>query len=172
MLKLKKLKILSLCPVLLAFVSCGKKVAESKSAEQGQTGINAAPEIALEATMDGATRAQGVFTIPRSGDAYLTSTIQAKLGNAAGYSLKVYMNRTGTTWEFSCQYKGVTNATYNQYTLERCTDMDGLDLGLSPTNITSFSFPLDQGKTIGMSISGSTTGPKTTARAVFRAEWR
>lgn len=172
MLKLQKLKLVRLCPLLLAIVSCGKKVSESKSVEQGQSGVGGASEIVLEASMAGTDRSSGVFTIPRTGDGYLTSTIKAQVNNAAGYSLKVYMNRTGSTWEFYCQYKGVTNANYNQYTLERCYDMDGLDLGLNPQNIGLFSFPLDKGKTIEMTISGSTSGPKTTARAIFRAEWR
>lgn len=172
MVKLKRLKILPLCPLFIALIGCGKKVAENKVVEQGQSGVQTSPEITLESSLEGSDRSNAVFTIPRSGDVYLTPTIAAPEGQAVGYTLKVYVNRTAQSWEFYCQYKGVTNSSFNQYTLTRCYDIDGLDLGLSPSNIALYSFPLDQGKTIEMSIAGPASSTKTTARATFKAEWR
>lgn len=171
MLKLKKIKILPLCPLFLALFSCGKKVEEKSSTVQGQTGANVAKEIVLVTSIEGSKKDIASFVAPRDGDFYLIPQIQATKGNAEGYSLKVYVNKVGNMWEFHCLYKGVTNSVRNQFTLHRCYDIDGLDLGLSVSNIQNFSFPLDQGKNIEMTIENTTTRAKTTARAIFQANW-
>jgi len=170
MLSLKKL--VPLCPILLALVGCGKKVAENGTTVQGQTSAQVAPEIVLEATIDSGTRSNGIFNIPRVGDLYLTPHIEAIEGSANGYNLKVYVNKQGTTWEFYCQYKGVTNPSFNRYTLDKCYDMDGLDLGLTVSNIELFTFPLDQGKTLEMTMVTGPSRAKNIARANFRGDWR
>lgn len=171
MLKLKRLKILPLCPLFLALFGCGKKVAEKTSVEQGQTGAHMAKEIVLITSAEGSKKDIASFTVPRNGDFYLSPQIQATEGNAEGYSLKVYVNKIGNLWEFYCLYKGVTNSARNQFTLYRCYDIDGLDLGLSVSNIQQFSFPLDQGKNLEMAIEDSSDRAKTTARAIFSANW-
>lgn len=171
MLQLKRLKLFSLCPLLLALVSCGKKVADGTTLEQGQTGIATSPDIVLETSLVNSSRTNAVYEIEHTGSLFLSASIKATEGSAAGYSLKVFVNRVGNNWEFYCSYKGVTSTGKNLYTLERCYDIDGRDLGLSASNIASFSFPLDNGKTLEMSMSGAASNTKVSAQAKFRAEW-
>lgn len=168
----QKFKLFTLCPVLVALVGCGKKMADAKVTAQGQVTGDAASQITLEAAIDSGARQDDSYTVPRSGDIHIPAAISASAGTAAGYSLRVYVNRLVNDWEFYCIYKGVTTASYNRYALDKCYDMDGLDLGLSASNIDLYTFPVDAGKTVQMTMVSGPARARNAAKATFSIDWK
>jgi hypothetical protein len=168
---MRKPMVTPIFPLVLALLAgCGKELSEQTTATSGITPINLPATISLEASIDSeGSRLPGTYTIPRDGDLYLPAHIDVSEGNALNHTIKIFLNKSGETWEFHCNYRG---ATANRYTLRGCFDLDDRDLGLSASNIELFTFPIDHGRVLEMTLQSSPARTRTTAHAVLRVDWK
>lgn len=161
----------TILPLTLALLAgCGKKLAEGEAATSGITPIELPTGISLEASIaEDGSRKTGTFLVERDGHLYLPAYIDVTEGSALNHNIKIYLNKSGNIWEFHCNYRG---GVANRYTLRGCYDLDNRDLGLNTSNIELFTFPIDEGKRIEMSMLSAPARTPTTARTNLRVDWK
>jgi hypothetical protein len=161
----------SIFPLALALLAgCGKALSEQNAATSGIQPINLPLSITLEASIDsGGARQPGLYRIPSDGDIYLPAHIDVSEGNAFNHTIKFYLNKSDSAWEFHCNYRG---STATRYTLRGCYDLDNRDLGLNAGNIELFTFPIDEGKNLEMSFLSSPSNNQIRVRTSLRVDWK
>lgn len=164
----KTSKLLSMSPLLLLLVACGKKVETGSSQERIRLGLDLPETLLLEASATGGfSRVDGFYTIEKDGDVQLPLEMKAS-GATAAFQIKLSLNLIDGEHEFECLWKG----TGDLYRFVSCSDPDGRDLGLSESNLKAFSFPIDQGKQLRLRLEAAPTGSTVTATAQLPVTWK
>lgn len=161
-------KMFPICPMLMMLISCGKKVEDGSSTESRRLDLNLPETLSMESEATGGfSRIDGTYSVPRDGDIKLPVTISSS-GATGGFEVKLELNMLDGEVEFDCIWKGQGSS----YRFVSCQDPDGRDLGLNADNINSFSFPIDQGKSLRLRLQAAPVNTTVKATALMPVSWK
>ncbi|MCE3012621.1 MAG: hypothetical protein LW878_06100 [Proteobacteria bacterium] len=147
-------KYLPLCPMVLTFVSCGKKMPQDTGSESQRQEVNLPKSIFLQAIKAKTAKA----TFQKDGDIIIPSIVLSESSVSNQHQIRLEVNYLNGEPEFFCTWTGAGNL----YRFTRCADLDGRDFGLTEANIEKFIFPIDQGKEIHFKLTHSPISDNTT----------
>lgn len=179
------LKTLSLASLLAISGACGKKAVDhSVGSVTSRDALNPDQTVTLEASITTArVKTNAEYTIPKDGDITLPPSIQVVEGNAANKTLKVYLNfEAKNNWELYCLYRGGSASSNPRagdadfmkgltYNFVACYDPDQRDLGITATQLSKFTPPVDQDRKIVVEVLGAHASYNTKVQSTFSIKW-
>lgn len=160
-------KMFPICPLLMMLISCGKKVESGSSTERLKQDLNLPETLSMQSEATGGfSRIDGTYLVPRDGDIKLPVSISST-GSTGTFEVKLELNMLDGEVEFDCVWKGQGNS----YRFVSCQDPDGRDLGLTADNISSFIFPIDQGKSLRFRLEAAPVNTTVRASALMSVRW-
>jgi hypothetical protein len=161
-------KMFPFCPMLMMLIACGKKVEDGSSTERRRLDLNLPETLSMHSEATGGfSRIDGTYIVPRDGDIELPVLISSN-GATGSFEVKLELNMYDGDVEFDCVWKGEGNS----YRFVSCQDPDGRDLGLTADNLNSFTFPIDQGKTLRLRLEAAPVGTTVKASALMPVSWK
>lgn len=165
----KILKFLPLCPMLVALISCGKKIDDGSNTESQLQEAQLPAEISLTTTVSSnGSEVHHHFDIHKDGDVSIPRFVNSEASVTNQFQLRLDMNVDAYEEEFHCTWVG----SGKNYRFEKCMDPDGRDLELTEENVQLFRFPIDQGKKLIFKSTKRPPGSTVNARIDLPVNWK
>ncbi len=158
-----------LCPLLtllVATMSCGKKIADTKSGPEQQIQNQVTPKTYI-LELDGTKASIMNHPLPRAARFEIPDRLKVRRGSTAGKAVEIAydVNKFDSEdFEFRCNY--VPSANPSEFVLKKCVDYDGDDFG----DLTGHQFSLRTNEIIQLRFTGA-PARDLTVEVIYSMDW-